>query len=198
MPGAAFLRGERVTLRTVEEEDLEFVRDNIDDPRVRRPLTSASPTNMETTREHFEEHVSGDDTVELAVCVDDGARRFEDAESDGPRDGDVLGTVSLFDIEDGHAEIGYWLTPDVHGDGVMTEAARLLVRYAFEELRLHRVRGRALATNEPSKRVLRNCGMQEEGVMREAEHVNGEYVDMVYFGVLREECENQNWRVDAQ
>ena len=69
MPGAAFLRGERVTLRTVEEEDLAFIRDNIDDPRVRRPLTSASPTNTETTREHFEEHISEDDTVDLAVWI---------------------------------------------------------------------------------------------------------------------------------
>jgi RimJ/RimL family protein N-acetyltransferase len=192
MPGAAFLRGERVTLRTVEEEDLEFIRDNIDDPRIRRPLTSARPTNLETTREHFEERICDDDgVIELAVCVDDGAQRFDDAESDGPRDGDVLGTISLFDIDnsDGHAEIAYWLSPEVHGEGIMTAAARLLVRYAFEELRLHRVRGRALATNIASRRVLEKTGMQQEGVMREAENVNGEYVDMVYFGVLREEWE---------
>jgi len=190
MPGAAFLRGERVTLRTVEEADLEFVRDNIDDPRVRRPLTSARPTNLETTREHFEERISDDESVvELAVCVDDGARRFDDAVSNGG----ILGTVSLFDVDnsDGHAEIAYWLSPDAQGDGIMTEAARLLVRYAFEELRLHRVRGRALATNEPSKRVLEKTGMRREGVMREAENVNGEYVDMVYFGVLREEWEDR-------
>ncbi|WP_323174793.1 GNAT family protein, partial [Natrialba sp. PRR66] len=99
---------------------------------------------------------------------------------------------------DGHAEIAYWLSPDVHGDGIMTEAARLLVRYAFEELRLHRVRGRALATNPASQRVLEKTGMQREGVMREAENVNGEYVDMVYFGVLREEWEERDWRVGAQ
>jgi len=194
MPGAAFLRGDRVTLRTVEDEDLEFVRDNIDDPRVRRPLTNAAPTNLETTREHFEERTSDDDAgVELAVCVDDGARRFDEATSDGPRDGDILGTVSLFDIDGsaGHAEIAYWLTPEAHGQGIMTEAARLLVRYAFEELRLHRVRGRALATNEGSKRVLQKCGMEREAVAREAENVNGEYVDMVYFGVLREEWDER-------
>jgi RimJ/RimL family protein N-acetyltransferase len=194
MPGAAFLRGERVTLRTVEEADLTFVRDNIDDPRVRRPLTSANPTNLETTREQFEERICDNDgVIELAVCVDDGTRRFDRAESDGPRDGDILGTVSLFDVDnsDGHAEIAYWLSPEVHGDGIMTAAARLLVRYAFEELRLHRVRGRALATNEPSKRVLQKCGMQREGVMREAENVNSEYVDMVYFGVLRDEWEDR-------
>lgn len=189
MPGAAFLRGERVTLRTVEEDDLEFIQNNISDPLVRRPLTMARPTNLETTREYFEERISSEEGIELAICIDDGARRFEDARSDGPRDGDVLGTVSLFDVDGsaGHAEIAYWLTPEVHGQGIMTEAARLLVSYAFEELRLHRVRGRALATNEGSKGVLRNCGMRREAVAREAENVDGEYVDMVHFGVLREE-----------
>lgn len=173
MPGAVFLEGDRIELRTVEEEDLAFMRNNVNDSQVRRPLTSANPTNLETTREYFEEHVSRDDRVDLAVCLD----------------GEIRGTVSLFDLDQsaGHAEIAYWLTPEAQGQGLMTEAARLLVGYGFEELRLHRVRGRALASNEGSKGVLRNFGMTREAVAREAERMDGEYVDMVYFGVLREE-----------
>lgn len=173
MAGAAFLRGERVTLRTVEEADLAFVRDQNADPRVRRPLTMVEPTNLASVEEFFEERLSADDSVDLAVCLD----------------GDIRGLVWLFDLDQqaGHAEIGYWLTPEVHGQGIMTEAAQLVVEYAFEELRLHRVRGRALASNDASLGVLRNCGMTEEAVAREAAHVDGKYVDMVHLGVLREE-----------
>jgi RimJ/RimL family protein N-acetyltransferase len=176
MPGSVFLRGDRVVLRTVEEDDLAFLRDNVDDPRVRRPLTGTEPTNMETTREHFEEYISAEEDLTLALCVD----------------GDIRGTITLFGVDQraGTAEVAYWLTPEAHGRGLMTEAARLLVGYAFEELRLRRVRGRALATNEASKGVLRNCGMQREAVGREAGTVDGEYVDMIHFGVLREEWED--------
>lgn len=175
MPGGAFLRGERVTLRTIEEEDLEFVRDTLADPRVRRPLTMVQPKNAESWQEFFEERLSDEESVDLAVSID----------------GEIRGLIWLFDLDQqaGHAEIGYWLAPDVHGQGIMTEAARLVVEYAFEELRLHRVRGRALASNEASLGVLRNCGMTEEAVAREAANVDGEYVDMVHLGVLREEFE---------
>jgi RimJ/RimL family protein N-acetyltransferase len=173
MAGGAFLRGERVTLRTVEEEDLAFITETVADPQVRRPLTMARPTNTEATREHFEDRISDHDSVDFAVCLD----------------GEIQGLVWLFDLDQqaGHAEIGYWLTPDVHSQGIMTEAARLVVGYAFEELRLHRVRGRALASNDASLSVLRNCGMTQEALAREAAHVDGEYVDMVHLGVLREE-----------
>lgn len=175
MPGGVFLRGERVTLRTIEEEDLEFVRETLSDPAVRRPLSMTQPKNLESVEEWFEDRVSEADSVDLAVCLD----------------GEIRGAVWLFDVDQtaGHAEIGYWLTPDVHGQGIMTEAARLVVEYAFEELRLHRVRGRALATNDASLGVLENCGMKREVREREAKHVDGQFVDMVHLGVLREEWE---------
>lgn len=173
MPGGVFLSGERVTLRTVEEEDLGFISETVADPQVRQPLTMSQPTNTETTHEHFEERISEADSVDLAVCLD----------------GEIRGLIWLFDIDNtaGHCEVGYWLDPAVHGEGVMTEAARLVVGYAFEDLRMHRVRGRALASNDASLGVLRNCGMTEEAVAREAANVDGEYVDMVHLGVLREE-----------
>jgi len=173
MAGGTFLRGERVTLRTVEEEDLSFIREEQNDPRIRRPLTMVHPKNAASWQEFFEERISDPESVDLAVCLD----------------GEIRGLVWLFDLDQqaGHAEVAYWLTPDVHGQGIMTEAARLVVEYAFEELRLHRVRGRALASNDASLGVLRNCGMTEEAVAREAANVDGEYVDMVHLGVLREE-----------
>jgi len=177
MPGGVFLRGERVTLRTVEEADIDFLAETVSEPQVRRPLTMVQPTNTEMTREHFEEGISGDDSVDLAVCLD----------------GEIRGLIWLFDVDNtaGHCEVGYWLDPEVHGQGIMTEAARLVVGYAFEELRMHRVRGRALASNDASLGVLRNCGMTQEAVAHEAAHVDGEYVDMVHLGVLREEWVEQ-------
>jgi len=69
MPGGTFLRGDRLTLRTVEEEDLAFLRETLDEPDVRRYLGQQTPTNVEQEREWFEEQGSSEESVNLLVCV---------------------------------------------------------------------------------------------------------------------------------
>lgn len=182
MPGAVFLRGEAVTLRTIEEEDVEFLRDAINDPEVREGLTTAYPVNAEQERDYFEEQISNREDVNLAICVD----------GESGRGGEIAGTVGLHDVDQraGHAEIGIWLAPEFHGRGYGTEASRLLTDFAFRELRMHRVQARVLATNEASARVWEKLGFAEDGVHREEVFTGGEYVDVRYFGVLEEEWRN--------
>lgn len=175
MPGPTFLSGDRVALRTVEREDLEFVQKHRNDPELRRPLTLDVPSNGEQQESFFEDVVSDGDTVNLLIC----------------RDGERIGTISLFDIGafDGGAEIAIWLAPDAQGEGYGTEAAELLVDYAFRERRLHRITARVLATNAASMAVWEKLGFSEEGVFRDATFTGGEYVDNHYYGVLATEWE---------
>lgn len=213
MPGAVFLRGETVTLRTIEEEDVEFLRDTINDPTVREGLPASLPFNGEQEREYFEEQISSDENANLAICYDSeaqraseqssGARReqserLEDASGEkrpasgqGPRDSEIIGTINLHDLNEraGHCEIGLWLAPEYHGEGFGTEASRLVTQYAFDELRMHRVQARVLATNEASLRIWAKLGYEEEAVHRDEAFKGGEYVDVIYFGVLEDEWE---------
>ena len=89
MPGAVFLRGDRVSLHTIEEADLELLNRNVNDPRVRRPLTSATPSNMAETEAFFEDVVSDDDGLNLLVCVED-----EDGEPE------AVGDIALFELHE--------------------------------------------------------------------------------------------------
>ncbi|WP_137286845.1 GNAT family N-acetyltransferase [Halorussus salinisoli] len=175
MPGAVFLRGDDVTLRTIEEEDVEFMRDAINLPEVREGLTTAFPLNAEQEREYFEESISNQEDVNLAVCTD----------------GEIAGTIGLHDLNQrsGTCEIGIWLAPEFHGQGYGTDASRVLTDYAFRELRMHRVQARVLATNEASARIWEKLGFEEEGVHRDEAFTGGEYVDVRYFGVLDDEWE---------
>ncbi|WP_135821785.1 GNAT family N-acetyltransferase [Halostella litorea] len=172
MPGGTFLSGDRVALRTVEEEDLPFLRDHRNDPAVRRPMTFDRPTNLEQQRDRFEDLYDGDDVVLLA-CVD----------------GEPVGHVALFHVDDsaGHAEVGYWLTPGAQGEGYATEAVSLLLDYAFDERRLHRVRARAIETNDASRALLDRLGFAAEGVLRDEEYVDGKHVDTHTYGLLARE-----------
>ncbi|UPV73700.1 GNAT family N-acetyltransferase [Halorussus limi] len=173
MPGAVFLRGDSVTLRTIEEDDIEFMRDTVNDPDVREGLTTAHPLNAEQEREYFEERVSNQEDVNLAICAD----------------GEISGVIGLHDLNSraGNCEIGLWLATDYHGEGYGTEASRLLTDHAFHELRMRRVTARVLATNPASARIWEKLGFEEEGVHRDEAFTGGEYVDVRYFGVLADE-----------
>lgn len=85
------------------------------------------------------------------------------------------------------AEIGYVLHPDHYGHGFATEAARPLLRIAFEELKVHRVVGRLDGRNAASARVLTKLGMRQEAHFRENEFVKGEWTDEIVFAILASE-----------
>lgn len=104
-------------------------------------------------------------------------------------EGRVRGAIELdVDAVNRRGEIHYALARDLWGQGVMTEAGRAIVRYAFEELGLGRVFARADVRNIGSWRVMEKLGMQREGLLRRNRMVRGEPVDDLVYGVLREEA----------
>ena len=64
------------------------------------------------------------------------------------------------------AELGYWLGVPQWGKGYATECARAVVRFGFENLKLHRIFASHLAHNLASGHVLKKIGMQYEGRLR--------------------------------
>lgn len=172
MPGALFLEGEKVNLRTLEEEDLEFIRDNFNHPEVRGGLSYIEPQNLEQEREWFEEVVcKGEETV-LAVS----------------REEEIKGVISLKPKENGEtAEIGIWIGREFQGKGYGTEASKLLTDYGFRQLRFHKIFARAFKTNEASQRVWEKLGYEEEARLKQHAFVESEYRDIFIYGVTADE-----------
>jgi RimJ/RimL family protein N-acetyltransferase len=102
---------------------------------------------------------------------------------------ELIGACTLFYLSSLHrqGEIGFVVHPDHHGRGFATEAARLLLRLAFEELDLHRVIGRLEARNTASARVLERLGMRQEARVVENEFVKGEWQRKLVFALLARE-----------
>jgi len=71
------------------------------------------------------------------------------------------------------AEVGFVLHPDHWGQGVVSEAAVLLVRAGFAKLGLHRIWATCDARNAASIRVLEKIGMRREATFKESRRVNG-------------------------
>lgn len=107
-------------------------------------------------------------------------------------DGQLAGSMGLMMKGDGIAEIGYWIGKPFWGRGYASEAAAELIRYGFEECGLHRIFAGYFSRNPASGRILEKLGMQYEGTLRHHICKWGEYLDVVYYGLLRDE-----WRSSA-
>ena len=83
--------------------------------------------------------------------------------------GDVLGSIGvrrLGGLDEGTAEIGYWVKREARGRGVATAALRLASRWALSEAGVERLQLRADTDNAPSLRVAERAGFVREGVLR--------------------------------
>jgi len=104
--------------------------------------------------------------------------------------GDLVGSIGIsLKIEHRNGELGYWIGQPWWGRGYATEAARAVLRFGFETMKLHRIHSHHMTRNAASGRVLEKIGMKPEGELREHVLKWGEYEDLRWYGILEEEWE---------
>lgn len=96
-----------------------------------------------------------------------------------------IGVVYLQNFEEDckKAESGIFLG-EIYGKGVGTEAYKLLLDYAFDELKLHKVVARVLADNEASIKLHLKTGYTQEAHLKDELFLDGKYEDLIMFGVI--------------
>lgn len=95
----------------------------------------------------------------------------------------IIGSVVVSEIMRGcflSAFLGYRMDKDYQGRGFMTEAVGEVVKYAFEELGLHRLEANIMPRNKASLRVVEKLGFYEEGVGIKYLYINGRWEDHVH------------------
>jgi RimJ/RimL family protein N-acetyltransferase len=103
--------------------------------------------------------------------------------------GEVLGSIgvrALTVLDEGTAEVGYWVKREARGRGVASRALRLVSDWTLRELGFGRLQLRADERNVPSQRVAVNVGFTREGVLR-ASRFNARQnrrVDFVMYSLL--------------
>jgi [ribosomal protein S5]-alanine N-acetyltransferase len=103
----------------------------------------------------------------------------------------LCGAIGLgINQEHNHAELGYWIGKPYWGQGYCTEAAKEILRYGFEVLGLHRIHSGHFSHNPASRRVMQKIGMVYEGCRRQHILKWGEYLNIVDYGILKSEWQN--------
>lgn len=104
--------------------------------------------------------------------------------------GPFVGEVSLGSVQRGpfqSANVGYWIDESHAGRGYMPEAVAVVLRFAFEQLGLHRVEAAIVPRNERSRRVAEKLGMREEGTSDRFLQIRGVWEDHVRYAITTEE-----------
>ncbi len=172
------LETNRLTLRAMHVKDAADMYDYAKDPEVTKYLLWRPHPNVDYTKKYLE-YLAGRYRI--------GAH-YEWAMIDKAT-GHMIGTCGFasIDCHNNRAELGYVLHPDHRGKGLVTEAARRVLRFGFSVLNLNRIEARYMIENTASRRVMEKLGMRFEGVTRDAMLVKGLYRDIGTYAILAKE-----------
>jgi len=109
-------------------------------------------------------------------------------------EGRLAGEINLSAIQRGpfqSAYVGYWIDEAEAGRGYTPEALVVLIRFAFDDLRLHRVQIAIIPRNTASRRVVEKVKIREEGVAERYLEINGVWEDHVRYAITAEEWQQR-------
>lgn len=103
------------------------------------------------------------------------------------KDRELIGRIQCSNIVDGifkNGIVGYSIDKSHEGKGYMKEALQLFIKYAFEEMELHRLEASVLVDNEKSKGVLKACKFKELGLNEKYLYINGKWRDHITYYLI--------------
>ena len=180
------LRTARTLLRLAEPDDIaellafhtrNFVHLAPSSPR--RPETFLTEAHWQQEITRSREDFATGRSARLLLCLAEDPRR-------------IIGAVNLNNITRGaaqYADLGYALDAEMQGHGLMPEAVRAVIAFAFGPLNLHRIRACYLPTNERSGAVLRRLGFVVEGYARDYLLIDGRWQDQILTSLI-----NPDWQ----
>lgn len=103
----------------------------------------------------------------------------------------VIGDISVVDMDEAvnACEVGYILSKDYWGQGLMTEALKAVLNYLLQDAGFNRVTARFVTANPASGRVMAKAGMSYEGTFRQAVLHKGQVKDFSVYGILKSDLE---------
>ncbi len=179
----------RLILREFEDEDWVAVHEYARDAEVSKYMEWGPNTEKETRN-----FVKGARTFRR----EDPRRHYELAIFH-KEDKKIVGGCGLTVFDSGlhQAALGYTLHRSYWNKGIATEAALAVMRYGFEELKLHRIHATCDVLNIGSAAVMRKCGMRQEGHFLEERLIKGSWRNTYLYAILASEWRQVKKEKDA-
>lgn len=173
------LTGKLIRLRPLKRSDIESITTNANNPDVAKYLPLLPhPYTIDDARKWI--------NISQALSRKNTGFHFgiERVSESG-----IIGVIGLDNLNrnDKNAETGYWLAQPYWGKGFVPEAVKLILGFAFDILKLHRVYAVTHGGNSRSIRVLEKAGFTHEGTWRKASWMDNVWSDVYAWGILEEE-----------
>lgn len=172
LPG--WVTGEKVYLRALERQDIPDWHRWFKDPLATEGLLGANPQSLDDITAYFEMNQKTTDAIMFAVC-----NRSDDR---------YIGNVRLSSIDCIHRSAAYGIFighPGFRNGGYGSDALIQLFRHGFHNMGLNRIWSIVSSHNPASLKSSEKCGMTVEGIARRCLFKRGQFVDGVYYGILR-------------
>jgi [ribosomal protein S5]-alanine N-acetyltransferase len=165
----------RLRLRPVQESDVDDLWPYVSDPEVPRMMSWEAHTDPSQTREfaqHCNRGLASNAGVVWAI----------------EHDGRAAGCIGLDGIQFAlrawrvdRAELGYWIAPPLWNQGLLTEAARAVLRCGFERIGLHKITVGCIVENAASRRVIEKLGFRALGCCQDDVWRDGRWWSMLRY-----------------
>lgn len=172
--GLPVLTGERVVLRELRRSDAPSLLGSVCRPEVKE-FTWLPPTSVEAF-ERFIEWAQAERATGKYICYGIVPRGRVHA----------IGVFELRALQPGffRGELGFVMDPDAWSSGIFSEGARMVLRFAFDVVKVHRIEARVAVTNGRGNAALKKIGARQEGLLQAAFMSNGAFVDQNLWAIL--------------
>lgn len=170
-----------IYLRPITRDDTQLIVEWRNSDAVRSRFIYRKPFTPEGHERWLETMVDTGKAIQMIIC---------DSQTDRP-----LGSVFIRDVDREHSKAEYGIfigEADARGRGIGTAAAKLMLRYCFQEEKLHRVFLRVLADNLRAIGSYEKAGFSREAYLRESVFLDGAYRDVILMSVLDWEWRKNN------
>ena len=176
-----------IFLRPMTEEDTELIVRWRNSDAVRTNFIYRELFTPQSHKQWVETMVKTGRVVQMMICE----RNTPNGETGEEKNGleKPVGSVYIRDIDHTHhkGEYGIFIGEDsARGRGIGTVAAKLMIRYAFEDLRLHKLFLRVFADNVRALGSYEKAGFRQEAYLKDEVCIDGVYRDMVLMAVINE------------
>ena len=99
----------------------------------------------------------------------------------------LIGSIGYWrsDFVNHRAEIGYMLHPDYSRKGIVSEALKAIIKFGFEEIKLHSIMANVAPDNDGSRQILMKHGFVKEAHFKEDHYFNGKFLDSEIYSLLQ-------------
>ena len=170
------LETDRLLLRRVSQNDVPEILELRGNPKtmkfIPRPLVTTSDEALAYYK-MIDDKIEKNEGINWAITLKGKPK--------------LIGIIGHYRIqpENHRCEIGYMILPQYNGQGIVTEAIKLVLEYGFENLQMHSIEAVIDPENFASERVLQKNGFIKEAHILENERYEGKFLDTVIYSILK-------------